>query len=126
MEKREYTISGSDYKALAGPRKTGMLAPRQAQVLCGMAAGMTYRDIAVEIGEQFGTAKNTAKSVLAKLNANERAKAVDAAMARGWLTKALALALCISTIQLSDDAARVRIRNRARRRDEAELIAGEL
>lgn len=121
---RTYSIGSSAWQAKAGNGNKGELSPRQSQVLSGIAHGLSYGQIANLLRSSRGTVANTANTVLFKLRANSRDEAVAKAITKGWLNKAMALALCVGMVQLNDDAARIRVRNRSRR-DEIQLV-GEL
>ncbi len=61
------------------------LAPREVEVLCGMARGMTNKEIAAKLCLSPHTVKTYVKGVLAKLNMPDRAGAVAAGYERGLL-----------------------------------------
>jgi len=61
------------------------LTDRELQVLRGVASGKSNKLIAVELDISEGTVKTHMKSILPKLNANDRTHAVTIALRRGIL-----------------------------------------
>ncbi len=61
------------------------LTPRETQILAGIAAGNTNRQIAQMLGISEQTIKNHVSSILRKLNANDRAHAVALAIRQGFI-----------------------------------------
>jgi DNA-binding NarL/FixJ family response regulator len=61
------------------------LTDREMQVLRGVASGKSNKLIAVELDISEGTVKTHMKSILPKLNANDRTHAVTIALKRGIL-----------------------------------------
>jgi len=62
-----------------------LLTERETQVLRGVASGKSNKLIAVELAISEGTVKTHMKSILPKLNANDRTHAVTIALRRGIL-----------------------------------------
>lgn len=61
------------------------LTEREMEVLRGVASGKSNKLIAVELAISEGTVKTHMKSILPKLNANDRTHAVTIALKRGML-----------------------------------------
>jgi DNA-binding NarL/FixJ family response regulator len=61
----------------------GALTPRETQVLTHVARGEANRDVAGALGIAEETVKAHMKSILAKLQANDRTHAVAIALRRG-------------------------------------------
>lgn len=61
------------------------LAPRELEVLAGMARGLSNKEIAAELHLSTHTVKTYVKGVLAKLDSPDRARAVAAGYERGIL-----------------------------------------
>jgi DNA-binding NarL/FixJ family response regulator len=62
-----------------------LLSERELQVLRGVAAGRSNKEIAVELDISEGTVKTHMKSILPKLDASDRTHAVMIALKRGIL-----------------------------------------
>ncbi|WP_374712904.1 response regulator [Symbiobacterium terraclitae] len=62
----------------------GMLSPREIQILRRIAAGNTNREIAEQLGLSENTVKNYVKSILAKLNLENRVQAAAWALSCLW------------------------------------------
>ncbi len=62
-----------------------VLAPRELEVLSGMARGLSNKEIAGELHLSTHTVKTYVKGVLAKLDSPDRARAVAAGFERGIL-----------------------------------------
>ena len=62
-----------------------LLTEREMEVLRGVASGKSNKLIAVELAISEGTVKTHMKSILPKLNANDRTQAVIIALKRGIL-----------------------------------------
>ena len=61
------------------------LTPRETEVLQLMAKGLSNREIAAVVGREESTIKVHVKSVLSKLDVNDRTEAVVVAIQRGFL-----------------------------------------
>ena len=61
------------------------LTPREQEVLQLVAKGLSNREIAAVLGREESTIKVHVKSVLAKLEVNDRTDAVVVAIQRGFL-----------------------------------------
>lgn len=68
---------------IAGHANDDELTPRETQVLTHVATGAANRDVAANLGIAEETVKAHMKSILAKLQANDRTHAVAIALRRG-------------------------------------------
>ncbi len=68
----------------AGEAAESLLSPREAQILRRIAAGNTNREIAEQLGLSENTVKNYVKSILAKLNLENRVQAAAWALNNPW------------------------------------------
>ena len=68
---------------IAGHANDDELTPRETQVLTHVATGAANRDVATTLGIAEETVKAHMKSILAKLQANDRTHAVAIALRRG-------------------------------------------
>lgn len=105
------TTEFAGWRCRFGTRGMGLPTRREAELLAGLAAGMTQKEIAKLRGVSPATIKSTAEAAYYRLRANRATDAVAQALRRGWIAP-LVLALMIA--DLSNDAARVRQPVRAR------------
>lgn len=68
----------------SGEPAEGLLSPRETQILRRIAAGSTNREIADQLGLSENTVKNYVKSILAKLNLENRVQAAAWALNNPW------------------------------------------
>ena len=61
------------------------LSRRELDVLTGMSHGLANKEIATELGISEHTVKSYVKTLLEKLDTNDRAGAVSCCFAQGWL-----------------------------------------
>jgi DNA-binding NarL/FixJ family response regulator len=73
---------GNEFDALPDPEK---LTPRETDVIRLIAAGYSNREIAESLGMSEGSVKNHTSSVLSKLGARDRTRAVLRAIEIGYL-----------------------------------------
>ena len=74
-----------DARRKEGSASHSRLSPRESETLDFLARGYTNREIGVALGITERTAKAHVQAILAKLEAADRAEAVDAAYRRGLL-----------------------------------------
>jgi DNA-binding NarL/FixJ family response regulator len=60
------------------------LSPREKQVLAGLAAGMSNKEIALNLQISAYTVKNHVRNILEKLNVRSRGQAAAEALRRGF------------------------------------------
>ena len=101
----EFEFAG--WRCRTGKRGTGMPTAVQAQVLAGLAAGLTQKEIAKLRGCSPSTVKATVAALLYHLHAMRAAGAVAEAISRGWIAPLL-LALMVGAMNPGSDALRVR------------------
>ena len=101
----EFEFAG--WRCRTGKRGTGMPTAVQAQVLAGLAAGLTQKEIAKLRGCSPSTVKATVAALLYHLHAMRAAGAVAEAITRGWIAPLL-LALMVGAMNPGSDALRVR------------------
>ena len=107
----EFEFAG--WRCRTGKRGTGMPTAVQAQVLAGLAAGLTQKEIAKLRGCSPSTVKATVAALLYHLHAMRAAGAVAEAISRGWIAPLL-LVLLIGAMNPGSDALRVRQPTRTR------------
>jgi DNA-binding NarL/FixJ family response regulator len=73
---------GTRFESLANPER---LTPRERDVLRLISAGYSNREIAVALTMSEGSVKNHTSSVLSKLGARDRTRAVLRAIERGYI-----------------------------------------
>jgi LuxR family maltose regulon positive regulatory protein len=78
-------IDESDAPAAPAPPSKSTLTHREAQVLDGMAASMTNKEIARELGISTTTVRDYGVQIFQKLGVGDRRHAVEVARAAGWL-----------------------------------------
>ena len=61
------------------------LTPRELEILQFLAKGLSNRDIAAIVGREESTVKVHVKNIMAKLDVDDRTKAVVVAIQRGFL-----------------------------------------
>lgn len=71
----------------ASPVRPAELTPREAEILCQLAAGLSNKAIARALGITDGTVKLHVKSILRKLAARSRVEAAVLAVERGMCAK---------------------------------------
>ncbi|WP_251976749.1 response regulator transcription factor [Salinicola avicenniae] len=91
------TIEAFGYRCRIGKRTQGLPTAKQAQVMAGIAAGMTQKEIAKLRGVSPATVKSTVEALYFTLHAQRATDAVAKAMRRGWIAPLL-LAITISAI----------------------------
>ena len=101
------TISFAGWRCQVGTRGTGLPTRREAELLAGLAAGMTQKEIARIRGVSPSTIKSTAEAAYYRPRANRATDAVARAMRRGWIAPLL-LALVVSGINPSAETVRHR------------------
>lgn len=69
----------------SGVHDTVVLTPREHDVLCELAKGLTYEQVAVALDVSVNTVRTRVKAIYEKLGASTRTEAVIAAMQRGLL-----------------------------------------
>ncbi|MCK0743593.1 LuxR C-terminal-related transcriptional regulator [Chromohalobacter nigrandesensis] len=125
------TIEFAGYRCQIGRQAQGLPTVKQAQVIAGLAAGMTQKEIAKLRGVSPATIKSTTESLYFWLHASRATDAVAKAMKRGWIAP-LAIALFISALNPHADAIRrppnrgrqqISITARASQRDNGGLSA---
>lgn len=102
---KEFIFAG--FRCRTGPRGSGLPTVAQAQVLCGLAAGMTQKEIARERGVSPATVKAAVATLLYLLHAQRATAVVAQALRRGWIAPLL-LALIVSGTADPSNALRVR------------------
>jgi len=65
---------------------TGLITPRETEILNYIAQGYLNKQIAIELGISEQTIKNHVTSILIKLNANDRTEAVVIAIKQGLIS----------------------------------------
>lgn len=69
----------------SGVHDTVVLTPREHDVLCELAKGLTYEQVAAALDVSVNTVRTRVKAIYDKLGASTRTEAVVAAMQRGLL-----------------------------------------
>lgn len=69
----------------SGVHETVVLTPREHDVLCELAKGLTYEQVAAALDVSVNTVRTRVKAIYEKLDASTRTEAVVAAMQRGLL-----------------------------------------
>ena len=106
IEAQEFEFAG--WRCRTGRRGSGLPTAPQAQVIAGLAAGLTQKEIAKLRGCSPSTVKATVAALLYHLHAMRAAGAVAEALSRGWIAPLL-LALIVSSLhQNSNELMRVR------------------
>lgn len=106
------TIEAFGFRCRIGKRADGLLTVRQGQVMAGIAAGMTQKEIAKELGVAPSTVKSTADTLYFWLHAIRAADAVAKAMNK-TLIAPLVVIIAISAI--SPDVHMQRLRSNGSR-----------
>ncbi|MGE4534690.1 LuxR C-terminal-related transcriptional regulator [Halomonas sp.] len=102
----EFEFAG--WRCRTGCRGSGLPTIAQAQVIAGLASGLTQKEIARARGCSPATVKAAVATLLYLLHAHRAAGAVAEAIRRGWIAPLL-LALIVSSLnQDSDELMRVR------------------
>jgi DNA-binding CsgD family transcriptional regulator len=101
----EFEFAG--WRCRTGRRGSGLPTVPQAQVIAGLAAGLTQKEIAKLRGCSPSTVKATVTTLLYHLHAMRAAGAVAEAISRGWIAPLL-LALMVGAMNPGSDALRVR------------------
>jgi DNA-binding CsgD family transcriptional regulator len=101
----EFEFAG--WRCRTGKRGSGLPTVAQAQVIAGLAAGLTQKEIAKLRGCSPSTVKATVAALLYHLHAMRAAGAVAEAISRGWIAPLL-LALLVGAMNPGSDALRVR------------------
>ncbi|MFI0472939.1 hypothetical protein ACGLWX_09515 [Halomonas sp. HMF6819] len=96
-----------------GARKSGLPTQVQAQVVAGLAAGLTQKEIARLRGVSPASVRTVVEALYFNLHAYRATAAVAEAMRRGWIAPLL-LALMISSISPDTPAQRHRQPSRTR------------
>lgn len=91
------TIEFAGWRCRIGTRGMGLPTRREAELLAGLAAGMTQKEIAKLRGVSPATIKSTAEAAYYRLRASRATDAVAKALRRGWIAP-LVLALMIADL----------------------------
>ncbi|MCT8506172.1 LuxR C-terminal-related transcriptional regulator [Chromohalobacter moromii] len=123
------TIEFAGYRCRVGRQTQGLPTAKQAQVIAGLAAGMTQKEIARLRGVSPTTVKSTAESLYFWLHAARASAAVAEALKRGWIAP-LMLALTVGALapdmhmqRVRQPRTRVQITKQSRR-EESAMIGG--
>ncbi|CAM3308984.1 response regulator transcription factor [Halomonas lysinitropha] len=111
IEAQEFEFAG--WRCRTGKRHSGLPTIAQAQVLAGLAAGLTQKEIARARGVSPATVKAAVATLLFHLHAQRAAGAVAEALRRGWIAPLL-LALIVGAMNPNSEALRVRQPTRTR------------
>lgn len=124
MAKAPHTIDFAGWRCRIGARGTGLPTRREAELLAGLAAGLTQKEIAKRRGVAPATIKSTAEAAYYRLRANRATDAVAKALRRGWIAPLL-LALLVGSLSPQHPAQRVRqpVRIVRQARREVEVLA---
>ncbi|WP_185827559.1 response regulator transcription factor [Halomonas nitroreducens] len=113
MDHAPQHIEFAGFRCCIGKRGSDWPTAKQAQVLAGLAAGMTQKEIARERGISPSTVKSTAEAIYYRLRATRAADAIVKGMRRGWIAP-LVLALLVSGLNPHAEAMRHRPPQRTR------------
>jgi DNA-binding NarL/FixJ family response regulator len=80
-----YELSQPDGSVQARVVEPSPLSKRETQIVRELAKGLTYKEIAHEVGLSSSTVRSHLHNVYKKLEVVDRAQAVMAANARGWI-----------------------------------------
>ncbi|WFM72921.1 LuxR C-terminal-related transcriptional regulator [Halomonas sp. CKK8] len=111
MDNAPTTIEFAGWRCRIGTRGMGLPTRREAELLAGLAAGMTQKEIAKLRGVSPASIKSTAEAAYYRLRANRATDAVARAMRRGWIAP---LALALMLADLSGEGLRIRQPTRTR------------
>lgn len=120
---REFVFAG--WRCRYGTRFQGLPTHAQIEVLAGLAAGMTQKEIAKLRGVSPSTIKTAVNTVYYWLGVYRASGAVAEAMRRGWITPLL-LAIAISSTSPHQPAQRIRQPIRVRQMTAARLARRDL
>ncbi|SDO28827.1 regulatory protein, luxR family [Halomonas shengliensis] len=107
----EFEFAG--WRCRTGRRGSGLPTAPQAQVIAGLAAGLTQKEIAKLRGCSPATVKAAVTTLLYLLHAHRAAGAVAEALRRGWIAP-LVLVLIVSALNPHAEAMRHRPPTRTR------------
>lgn len=101
-------LTYGNWRATANPnRKSGELAPREAQHLMALASGLSHKQIAQAFGVSPRTVRHSLQRVYGRLGVARGTAAVAQAMRRGWIAPLL-LALFVGAMAPGNEALRIR------------------
>ncbi len=107
-------LTYGNWRATANPnRKSGELAPREAQHLMALASGLSHKQIAQAFGGSPRTVRHSLQRVYGRLGVERGTAAVAQAMRRGWIAPLL-LALLVGAMNPNSEALRIRQPTRTR------------
>lgn len=115
----EFEFAG--WRCRTGRRGSGLPTAPQAQVIAGLAAGLTQKEIAKLRGCSPATVKAAVTTLLYLLHAQRAAGAVAEALRRGWIAP-LVLALIVSALHPSSNEL-MRVRQPMRSRQPVSAIS---
>ena len=101
------SLEFAGFRCRAGNTRQGLPTVREVQVLAGLAAGLTQKEIAKLRGVSPSSIKSTAEAAYYRLRANRATDAVAKALRRGWIAPLL-VTLLVGAMNPGSDALRVR------------------
>ncbi|QTP60902.1 response regulator transcription factor [Billgrantia antri] len=107
MSTTQQSLEFAGFRCQAGNPRQGMPTVREVQVLAGLAAGLTQKEIAKLRGVSPSSIKSTAEAAYYRLSANRATDAVAKALRRGWIAPLL-VALVVGAMNPTSEALRVR------------------
>lgn len=111
MDRTTLTTEFAGYRCHYGAsrlaHRQGLPTQREAEVLAGLASGLTQKELARARGVSPATIRSTAEAAYYRLQAQRATEAVAKAMRRGWIAPLL-LALAVSAMAPQQPAQRVR------------------
>lgn len=102
---QEFVFAG--FRCVTGDRRQGLPTRAQVQVVAGLAAGLTQKEIARARGCSPATVKHTVSAVMFRLHVARAAAVVAQALRRGWIAPLLVV-LTVGAMNPNGDALRVR------------------